>query len=564
MKKTLLVLIALILISSGNTDINRARAGTNPQDNSINILSTPDLYDLTNKLSDEYCKTHPDFNVQVIQVSEKQIPEIFSAGNGIGFISKKYIQGIKPETLWHLLIGREVIVPVINENNPFASQLDEKGVIPEDFNKLFTYPDKKSWGTLLKNNEKSLVHFYTVNDPSVKAAMAEFLKIEEQSLKGISLDNIPSMISAIQNDPLAIGFCRITDIVNGQDQSLISNIKLLPIDKNGNGTIDYFEDIYDDLLTFLRGVWIGKFPNSLARNIYSISATKPTHINEVNFLKWVLTDGQYLMQSNGISELAYGERQLKLDKLRQDEIFLSESTDNYATLGLILFIFIGVITLGFITAYAIRHRKYGKVNLLKSNKIPLSVINENSIQIPKGLFFDKSHTWAFMEKEGKVRIGIDDFLQHVTGPITRIKMKNPGDTIKKGEAVLTLIQNGKQLTVRTPVSGIIREINEDLITNSQKMNNSPYTEGWVYMIEPSNWLREIQFLAMANKYKDWLKNEFHRLKDFIAASGNINSLAQKPLILQDGGEIKDNILKDFRPEVWEDFQKHFLDTSELR
>ena len=49
---------------------------------------------------------------------------------------------------------------------------------------------------------------------------------------------------------------------------------------------------------------------------------------------------------------------------------------------------------------------------------------------PEGLYYDKTHTWAFMEKEGLIRVGIDDFLQHVTGTITRVIMKEPGETLE--------------------------------------------------------------------------------------------------------------------------------------
>jgi len=46
-----------------------------------------------------------------------------------------------------------------------------------------------------------------------------------------------------------------------------------------------------------------------------------------------------------------------------------------------------------------------------------TALNENSILAPGGLFYDKTHTWAFMEENGQVKIGINDFLQHVTGVI---------------------------------------------------------------------------------------------------------------------------------------------------
>jgi glycine cleavage system H lipoate-binding protein len=181
--------------------------------------------------------------------------------------------------------------------------------------------------------------------------------------------------------------------------------------------------------------------------------------------------------------------------------------------------------------------------------------------VPAGLYFDKTHTWAFMEQNGIVKIGVDDFLQHLTGNITRIKMKNPGDKVKKGEPVLSIIQNGKQINLYAPISGIIREQNKKLETDSSLINNSPYTEGWIYKIEPTNWLRENQLLFMAEKQKQFIKNEFSRFKDFLAATLNTDTEKYGQIILQDGGEVRDGILSDLGPEVWEEFQTKFIDPS---
>ena len=166
-----------------------------------------------------------------------------------------------------------------------------------------------------------------------------------------------------------------------------------------------------------------------------------------------------------------------------------------------------------------------------------------------------------MEKDGIVKVGIDDFLQHITGTLTKIKMKEPGEKIRKGEKILSIIRNGKQLNIYSPVSGIIRERNPGLLTDSSIMNSSPYSEGWVYMIEPKNWVRETEFLFMGEKYKEWLKDEFKRLKDFFTVSVMSDSSVYQHIILQDGGELSDNVLADLSPEVWEDFQTNFIDTS---
>jgi glycine cleavage system H lipoate-binding protein len=178
-----------------------------------------------------------------------------------------------------------------------------------------------------------------------------------------------------------------------------------------------------------------------------------------------------------------------------------------------------------------------------------------------GLFFDKSHTWAYMEKDGLVKIGMDDFLQHVVGSITQMEMKKPGETIKKGEPLISLIQKGKKLTINAPVSGIIKEQNDELLYDSSLVNSAPYGEGWMYLIEPTNWSKEIPFLLMGEKYSIWLKNEFSRLKDFLASYVKPNSESYSPVVMQDGGELRDKLLSGLGPEVWEEFQTNFINTS---
>jgi len=137
-------------------------------------------------------------------------------------------------------------------------------------------------------------------------------------------------------------------------------------------------------------------------------------------------------------------------------------------------------------------------------------------------------------------------------------MKEPGEKIKKGEPFLTIIQDGKQLNLKAPISGTIKSQNKKLISNASLINQSPYNEGWIYTIEPTNWLRDTQFLIFANGYREWLKMEFLHIKDFLAIAIRTSPTE---LVLQDGGEIKDGILKDLKPEIWEDFQTHFIDNS---
>ena len=88
---------------------------------------------------------------------------------------------------------------------------------------------------------------------------------------------------------------------------------------------------------------------------------------------------------------------------------------------------------------------------------------------------------------------------------------------------------------------------------------APFSDGWVYVVEPGNWLKEIQAYAMGDKYRNWLKTEFSRLKDFL--SSGIRYQGTVEAVLQDGGEMKTGVLESFGPEVWEEFQTGFINSS---
>ncbi len=276
MKKLTTLIIASILVCSVNMGLRGTIASPNSdKDNELVVLSTPDLYNLTNQLSREYCKTNPGLTIKVVQVNNAEIPEIFNAGSNIGFISTEYFNKNNSSALWQIVIGRDVIVPIVNSNNPFSEEMSRKGITRQEFAQLFKNKEEMNWRNMVNSSANQPINLYTINDPSINSVVAKFLEIEQGKIQGIVLENKEALLSAIQNDPYSLGFCKFTDIINSNDQSLLTNIKIVPIDKNENGKIDYYEDIYDNLSAFTRGVWIGKYPKEMVSDIYTVASYKP-------------------------------------------------------------------------------------------------------------------------------------------------------------------------------------------------------------------------------------------------------------------------------------------------
>ena len=563
MKTRTLFFIGFLLLSCSLLRSQDIAAGDNPSmEGTMTVLSSPDLYNLTVKWAQEFGRLNPKMNIAVTQVPDAGIPAAIIAGKGIGFISNSSDPAHHVGSDWNMVVGRDVIVPVMNTQNPFLAEINRKGISPSAFSSIFENTGKCTWGTLLDNGQANPVHCYMVNDPSVKSAVADFLKVNQGAVKMLTVENAASFTAAIEKDPYAIGFCRLVSILDAKNQTLAGSVRLLPIDKNGNGNIDYMEDIYANLQTFTRGVWIGKYPKALSGNIYAASAIKPTNANETAFLTWILSDGQKFLNQQGFSDLVNSERQMQLDKLNYTPaINVAGTQGGPGYLKLIMLAMLALVAIGILVSMINRTlRKKSPKASETAAEFP-KAFDEASVNVPKGLYYDKTHTWAFMEKDGTVKIGIDDFLQHITGPLSGIGMKPAGVKIKKGDPLLTIIQKGKHLTIYSPVSGTIKNYNQALIANSSAINVAPYAEGWIYVIEPANWIREIQFLSMADQYKSWLKDEFSRLKEFFALALNAHAPEYAHVMMQDGGAIKDGVMAELDPKVWEDFQTKFIDTA---
>jgi glycine cleavage system H lipoate-binding protein len=533
-------------------------------DNSGNVFiySSQNLSKFCQKWINEYNGFAKGSSARSVSLSDKELGKKISSGENLCLVSGDENLPEKQLAGFQLLLGREIIVPVVSRKNPFIRELTTAGLSGQKLNSTASSASTPDYNLLLGNGSASKLSILCLDETSVKSALLRFAPDFGNKPERISYaTDRTSFLNRLESDPLSIGFCRLTDIVSAGNAELPADLCFVPIDRNGNGSIDYLEQIYGSVPDFTRAVWIGKYPKSLTNNIYLISKSLPVGVNEISFLEWALTAGQEVLPGEGFSGLAFGERQSQLDKLLTTTIIPQGKPGGYSAAKIILAALACFLVLGFFTDYAIRRKRQKAAGLAASVKGSTALLNEKSLQAPGGIFFDKGHTWAYLEKDGSVRVGIDDFMQHVTGPLTRIMMKESGEKIRKGEPLCTLVRKGKQLILYAPVSGTITEFNSTLSFNPLVLNSSPYNEGWIYRIEPSNWIREMGLLTMGEKYRSWLSSEIRRLKDFLSQALTHGMTELSPVVLQDGGEIRDHILAEMSPEVWEDFQTKFINSS---
>ena len=178
-------------------------------------------------------------------------------------------------------------------------------------------------------------------------------------------------------------------------------------------------------------------------------------------------------------------------------------------------------------------------------------------RIPEGVFHNTNHIWAFLERKGTARIGLDKFLTHIAGSVQINPMVQKGQHVKKGQVIAEMIYDNKKLELRTPISGTIQKQNQAVQQNLQEKEDL-YKKGWLMEIKPSSWIKDIQMCYLGGQAREWIMSEKERLKDFLAAATQEYTPSPSMAVLQDGGEPKGGILKELPQDVWDEFQKKFL------
>lgn len=229
-------------------------------------------------------------------------------------------------------------------------------------------------------------------------------------------------------------------------------------------------------------------------------------------------------------------------------------TNIFETKGMEYLIIIAFLAM-LIPFWAILNKQVKITNQIQKVLVNLSV---NILRIPQGLFYCKNHTWAHLQASGIAKVGLDDLLLHLIGVVKFNNLRKSGEIINKGDLLAEIDQKGKQLKIFSPISGKILHTNTMLNENPEMLNDAPYGKGWIYKIRPSNWIEETYTYHLAEDATDWSTKEFYRYKDFLAVTMKKYSPESSRIILQDGGEIINNSLSELPIEIWQDFQKEFL------
>jgi len=105
------------------------------------------------------------------------------------------------------------------------------------------------------------------------------------------------------------------------------------------------------------------------------------------------------------------------------------------------------------------------------------------MNVPDDLRYTSDHEWVRLEG-GQIRIGITDYAQDALGDIVFVQLPEPGATVTLGQSFSEVESTKSVSDVYAPLAGRVVEVNGELADSPERLNEDPYGEGWLCVIEP--------------------------------------------------------------------------------
>ena len=186
----------------------------------------------------------------------------------------------------------------------------------EQFQSIFVTGTIKDWNQA--GGKVSVpIHVYTRSDAAGAAeTWAKFFDKKQEDLLGVAVFGDPGVAEAVKKDVTGIGYNNLAYLYDLKTRKPVAGIRALPIDVNGNGKIDGDENFYDSIDKLTKAIATGKYPSPPARNLGFLFKGKPIRPEGVEFVKFVLKDGQKFVEENGYIALSKQKIAEELKKVK--------------------------------------------------------------------------------------------------------------------------------------------------------------------------------------------------------------------------------------------------------
>ena len=310
-------IIVILTISLLFMACSTTPAGNKDISGRISISGAFALYPMTVKWAEEFQKLHPSVHIDVSAGGAgKGMADALNKMVDLGMVSR----GVSPEEVakgaWYIALTKDAVLPVVSSTNPAIDSIKIHGLTKDQLTSIFITNKISDWNSCYKGMKEVKINAFTRSDACGAGEMwAKFLGKKQEDIKGVGVFGDPGMADAVKADLSAIGYNNVIYAYDINTRQPYHGLTVVPIDLNGNRIIDPSEDFYQNLDSIMSAIQSGRYPSPPARDLYFVSNGIPQSKAVVEFIKWILKEGQGFVNSAGYVRLTDEKIKSELKKL---------------------------------------------------------------------------------------------------------------------------------------------------------------------------------------------------------------------------------------------------------
>jgi len=135
-----------------------------------------------------------------------------------------------------------------------------------------------------------------------------------------------------------------------------------------------------------------------------------------------------------------------------------------------------------------------------------TVFDKFELRVRRGYHYSEDGFWASVEN-ARVKVGVTDYLQRTSGDVAFVDLVRRGSTVER-QAEFGVLETAKTtVSLLSPISGTIEEVNGRLVEKPELVNSDPYGEGWLVTLVPRNLEDDLKALMGADGYFELMLNK---------------------------------------------------------
>jgi glycine cleavage system H protein len=134
------------------------------------------------------------------------------------------------------------------------------------------------------------------------------------------------------------------------------------------------------------------------------------------------------------------------------------------------------------------------------------MVKVDNYEVPEGLYYSNDFEWIKIEGDN-VRMGITDYAQKQLREIVYAELPDVGTEVEQNEPYGTLESVKAVSDLVAAISGTVEEVNSEVKSKPEILNEDPYVQGWLVIVKPSKLQQELANLMDFDKAVEWHKKQ---------------------------------------------------------